>query len=385
MGAYIFLCNDKTKAEVFQRKLMGTRAGVSHLVRVRKGDLLFLYDYSTQARQLHGPFIATTDAGMKLVPEAWKGRFPWQMRFEERFAYRALSYHEFKALLNWGDQGYPHPRLTWPQMNALRRLMVSGEIPVRELPESHRGYLFLCNNTTAVECFDNMVFGASGEVRDLYRSMRPGDWLFLFNFQTGELYGPFRALTQLEYRESSGLFGEHFPHQVDVDYVGSDRSIPLSDLHGLVEFRGRSPLRVLSTSQVRGLLSRLAPSRALPSRTPALPPGVYHARDGHPVRSRAELSIDDALDELKVRHHYEKSLFDPGTGEEYLADWYLPDADTYIEYWELQDPDYLQRKDAKKQFYQRSGLRLIELGPEDLANLTQALRRKLRLPVSGHS
>jgi len=383
MGAYVFLCNDGTRAEVFERQLLGTRAGLAHLMPVHRGDLLFLYDYTQQAGELDGPFIATTDAAKNLEPRAWDGRFPWQVRFERRFEYRRLRRHEFERLVSWSPKGSPEPRLTWRQANELRKLTTSGEIAVRDLPPSDRGYLFLCNNDTAVECFDSMVFGATGKVQGYYRPLRPGDWLFLYNFQKGELYGPFRALSGLEYRESSDLFGNHFPYQVDVEYVGSDRCTAESDLRRLVEFRGDYPPRTLQGNQVSGLLSSLEPSSVRALQGPALQAGDFRALDGHLVRSRAELLIDNGLADLKIHHHYEDFLLDVDTGEEYRTDWYLPELDTYVEYWELQDPDYLRRKEAKKRFYARQGLRLVELGKEDLTDVSLALRRKLQLTTHG--
>ena len=49
----------------------------------------------------------------------------------------------------------------------------------------------------------------------------------------------------------------------------------------------------------------------------------------------------------------------------------------YIEYWGLDDIDYLRRKEAKLEIYQKNGFKLLELTNEDLFNLNHAIERKL--------
>ena len=48
------------------------------VIRVRKDDLLFLVNIDTDT--LYGVFKAVSDGGFKIVPEAWKGRYPYQVR-----------------------------------------------------------------------------------------------------------------------------------------------------------------------------------------------------------------------------------------------------------------------------------------------------------------
>lgn len=78
---FIFACTYKTRKECLERKLIGTNRVYGPIViRIRKGDLLFLNDLSSDV--LYGVFKATSDGGFNLEPEAWNGRYPYQVKFE---------------------------------------------------------------------------------------------------------------------------------------------------------------------------------------------------------------------------------------------------------------------------------------------------------------
>lgn len=76
---FIFTCSKKTESECFERLLFGTDKIYGPVViRIRKGDLLFLVNIDTDT--LYGVFKAVSDGGFKIVPSAWKGRYPYQVR-----------------------------------------------------------------------------------------------------------------------------------------------------------------------------------------------------------------------------------------------------------------------------------------------------------------
>jgi DNA modification methylase len=78
---FLFASTDKTEKECFDRLLFGTeRAYGSVTIRVRKGDLLFLNNITKNI--LYGIFRATTDGGYNIQPEAWNGKYPYQVRVE---------------------------------------------------------------------------------------------------------------------------------------------------------------------------------------------------------------------------------------------------------------------------------------------------------------
>lgn len=101
----------------------------------------------------------------------------------------------------------------------------------------------------------------------------------------------------------------------------------------------------------------------------------YRAADGHYVRSRAEMLIDNWLYMAEIVHAYERRL---PIEEEVYCDFYLPTGKLYIEFWGLEsDPKYLARKQAKQAIYKKYGFNLIELADEDVLNLDDILPKRL--------
>ncbi len=77
---FIFACSNKTEAECFEREVLGTDNIYGPVViRIRKGDLLFLINLDKD--NLYGVFKATSDGGFNIEPLAWKGRYPYQVKF----------------------------------------------------------------------------------------------------------------------------------------------------------------------------------------------------------------------------------------------------------------------------------------------------------------
>lgn len=104
-------------------------------------------------------------------------------------------------------------------------------------------------------------------------------------------------------------------------------------------------------------------------------PAKHRAQDGHMVRSKAEMLIDNWLYMTGVVHAYERRL---PVEEEAYCDFYIPEGKVYIEYWGLEnDPQYRARKETKLEIYRRHGLDLIELSDEQVKNLDDHLPREL--------
>lgn len=64
-----------------------------------------------------------------------------------------------------------------------------------------RSFIFLCDMSTEQECLERMLFGtnAGENLKHHYAKLAVGDRLFLYNFETGLLRGPFAALTTCTY------------------------------------------------------------------------------------------------------------------------------------------------------------------------------------------
>ena len=59
--------------------------------------------------------------------------------------------------------------------------------------------------------------------------------------------------------------------------------------------------------------------------------------------------------------------------EEVYADFYIPVADCYIEYWGLDTEEYSERQKRKREVFDKYGLRVIELEEDDVTELDDRL------------
>ncbi|MEY3867698.1 MAG: hypothetical protein RLZZ338_1589 [Cyanobacteriota bacterium] len=97
----------------------------------------------------------------------------------------------------------------------------------------------------------------------------------------------------------------------------------------------------------------------------------HRTTDGHWVRSKAEMLIDNWLYMASVVHAYERRL---PIEEEMYCDFYIPAGKVYIEYWGYENnPEYAERKKVKQGLYQKYNLNLIQLSDEHIKNLDDFL------------
>lgn len=80
--SHIFVSTDKTENECFQRMLFGTsKLYADDALAVKAGNILFLLNVNSNI--LHGIFRAKSDGRQNIVPEAWKGKYPYQVEVEQ--------------------------------------------------------------------------------------------------------------------------------------------------------------------------------------------------------------------------------------------------------------------------------------------------------------
>ena len=97
--------------------------------------------------------------------------------------------------------------------------------------------------------------------------------------------------------------------------------------------------------------------------------------DGHFVRSKAEMLIDNWLYMAEIVHAYERKL---PIEEDVYSDFYIPTGKVYIEYWGYEeDEKYLKRKQQKIDIYKKYGFNLIEICDKEVQNLDDHLPRLL--------
>ncbi|WP_415281046.1 DNA methyltransferase [Candidatus Nitrososphaera sp. FF02] len=76
---HIFACTSKTEKECFDRMLFATgRLYGEGVLAIKKGDPLFLLNIDTDT--LYGTFAAGSAGAKDISPDAWNGRYPYQVR-----------------------------------------------------------------------------------------------------------------------------------------------------------------------------------------------------------------------------------------------------------------------------------------------------------------
>jgi len=101
----------------------------------------------------------------------------------------------------------------------------------------------------------------------------------------------------------------------------------------------------------------------------------HRSADGHFVRSKAEMLIDNWLYMAEIVHAYERKL---PIEEDVYSDFYIPTGKVYLEFWGLEnEPKYLARKKQKIEIYKKYGFNLIELSDKEVQNLDDHLPRLL--------
>jgi hypothetical protein len=101
----------------------------------------------------------------------------------------------------------------------------------------------------------------------------------------------------------------------------------------------------------------------------------HRSADGHFVRSKAEMLIDNWLYMAEIVHAYERKL---PIEEDVYSDFYIPTGKVYVEYWGYEnDEKYLARKQKKIEIYKKYGFNLIELSDKEVQNLDDYLPRLL--------
>jgi DNA modification methylase len=76
---FLFACTNASQDECFERRLFGTsKLYGAAAIRVRRGDFLFLFNLDSDV--LYGIFKAETNCAVNIVPEAWEGKYPYQVK-----------------------------------------------------------------------------------------------------------------------------------------------------------------------------------------------------------------------------------------------------------------------------------------------------------------
>lgn len=86
----VFACTNKSEKECLSRKLFGTNSVYGEKIfSLTKGDFLFLLNIDTDV--LYGPFIAKSEGRKNIEPDAWEGRYPYQVKISENGEIKTLK------------------------------------------------------------------------------------------------------------------------------------------------------------------------------------------------------------------------------------------------------------------------------------------------------
>ena len=89
MNGHIFACTNKTEKECLDRMIFSTnRVYSDKITKVKKGDVLFLYNLDNDT--IHGPFVAKSDGQKDIVPEAWGGKYPYQVEVDKNGSIKTI-------------------------------------------------------------------------------------------------------------------------------------------------------------------------------------------------------------------------------------------------------------------------------------------------------
>lgn len=400
MSAYIFICNSRTESECLRRLLFGTDSrSYARFQRVfeelKVGDRIFLYNYD--AGTLRGPFAALTPCRNNIEPNAWKGStmqgFPWQVRVNATEEYdEPLTADELRNILRLSNTSIglvPPTQIEDRQAEQLIRALRQkngDDTPIFSRLEQTLcpAYIFKCNRITGGRCFDDNVMGAPVALfRPVVSNIQPAATILLWQMEEHKLYGVWRASSRGQYDATA--FPE-VPHLSLHAVVYCERQFPLekgldeTTVRGILPYDQPMPPYKIEHGQAEKLVDALFKANSsIVTKEPqrGADVGEYVAEDGHRVRSKSELLIDNWLYNHGELHAYEKRV---QLRSNYMCcDFFLPEDEIYIEFWGLVgNGDYDRRREQKLRAYQDAGIKLVELFPTDVTMLHEVLPGKLK-------
>jgi hypothetical protein len=247
--------------------------------------------------------------------------------------------------------------------------------------EAANGFVLLCGNWTERECLERRLFGAPYDEWNRISQIKKGDVLFLLNYQTNRLHGIYEAVGDAELNIEPYAFGGRFPAQVRVrtklhcSPAGTGALLPLIKRRWIrVSHNGRllfpKKLNYKFVDELYRIFLRI-PRLPTVSVSPA-----YDAKDGHPTSSFGEKTVDNWLHEhLTMAHDYAKPV--RRENREIVSDWYIPDIDLYVEYWDTPSGEETNEMHLKHLFYKRNSIRFIDLFINELPDADRIIAKKI--------
>lgn len=252
-----------------------------------------------------------------------------------------------------------------------------------------QGWIFLCNNTTEEECFRRSLVGIRETYLQRLKSLEPGDPVLLYNFESALLVAQFAAVSKPGLDIVPEAYGKRYRAHVQVKLERRFAPpLPRQKLETIPDLRFNEQGYLANFSVPIEVISNIIDLATGRKGAPGEPAGKeekdfrrkfppkFLCSDGHWVRSKAELLIDNWLYTRKppIAHAYERRL---PVSEEAYCDFYIPICDCYIEYWGLDTLEYSARQRRKLELFEKYAFNVIQLVDRDIEELDDRLPEKL--------
>lgn len=261
-------------------------------------------------------------------------------------------------------------------------------------------YLFRSSNTTYRECINRMLVGQKEKNKNQVLEIKPNDIVFIHKtgnylpVQEQFIEGPYFAVSNGQMNIVEEAWNADFPYQVRIEKRGmiarisqetfSKFSLRYSVGKAFIQFKlpdfvGKKLMNefgIETKNENNTIVVKswdVTDNKEIDYRLRF--EAKYRCEDGHYVRSRMEVIIDNWLFNHNISHAYEKRVLNLNM----LCDFYIKHKngkEYYIEAWGMEDKVYLSRKEEKIQNYNSNKLNLISIDNNTLLNLDDFMQVK---------
>ncbi len=134
LKGFIFRCSNSTQDECFERMLFGEVSAYKQVIeQIKVSDIIYLYNVVSE--RLYGEFIAKSNGGLNIEPNAWSAKFPYQVKIDYLKKFEPIRKRDFDTFVKFGGNRnrYPNPVLTEEQITRLRVIFEeAGSLPSSE-------------------------------------------------------------------------------------------------------------------------------------------------------------------------------------------------------------------------------------------------------------
>ena len=172
-----------------------------------------------------------------------------------------------------------------------------------------KGFLAVCSYATEKECLEKMLFGSLAKWTTEVAKVERGDIGFLRNYEANTIFGIFRAESDGLLNIDKDAWGGRFPAQVKVAW--EKQYNPLQNADATLWSLGINPANyILTTVEAMTIVSLFERPEQVVSvtRYGQKEQPRFKTEDGHLVRSKSEMLIDNWFYNSGIVHAYESRV-----------------------------------------------------------------------------